>query len=125
MLKSMDASTTNTFNSLKTLYLLLAIAGSIAPWFWILQNPAALLDPMLFLQLTFANNISTAWATDLLLSATVFFCYAWTELKRLGSSQQWMIVYIGLTFGIGLCCALPFFLYRREQLLERQAFRQV
>jgi hypothetical protein len=124
MLKSIDAPTKNSFNSLKSLYLLLAIAGSISPWFWLLQDPTALLDPKLFLQLTFANNIATTWATDLLISATIFFCFAWIELRRLGSSQRWLLVYVGLTFGIGLCCSLPFFLYRREQILERQAFKQ-
>jgi uncharacterized RDD family membrane protein YckC len=125
MLKSMNAPTTNTFISLKSLYLLFAIVGSVAPWFWLLQDPTALLNPMLFLQRAFANNIAITEATDLLISATVFFCFAWVELKRLGSSQWRLLLYVGLTFGIGLCCALPFFLYHREQRLERQAFRQV
>lgn len=119
MLKSIDAPTTNAFNSLKSLYLLLTIAGSIAPWFWLLQDPTALLDPILFLQQAFANNIATAVATDLLISAIAFFCFVWIELKRLGSSPLWILIYIGLTFAVGLSCALPFFLYCREQILER------
>ncbi|WP_310484990.1 DUF2834 domain-containing protein [Chamaesiphon sp. VAR_48_metabat_403] len=109
---------------LKPLYLFLAIAGSILPWFWLLQDPAALLSPTLFLQRTFANNIATAWASDLLISASVFFCYATIELKRLGASRLRVLLYIGLTFGIGLSCSLPFFLYRRELILERNAFKQ-
>jgi Terpene cyclase DEP1 len=113
-----------SFNSIKTLYLFLAIAGSIVPWFWLLQDPAALLSPTLFLQRTFANNIATAWASDLLISASVFFTFASNELKRLGSSRLGILLYVGLTFGVGVSCALPFFLYRREQLLERNAFRQ-
>jgi Terpene cyclase DEP1 len=110
-------------NSIKTLYLLLAIAGSIAPWFWLLQDPGVLMSPTLFLQLSFANNIATAWASDLLISASVFFIFASIELKRLGSSSKWILLYIGLTFGIGLSCALPSFMYRREQILERNAVR--
>jgi hypothetical protein len=51
--------------------------------------------------------------------AIAFFCFAWVELKRLKVSQLWMFVYIGLTFRIALSCALPFFLYRREQILEQ------
>ncbi|MFH7029510.1 MAG: DUF2834 domain-containing protein [Heteroscytonema crispum UTEX LB 1556] len=47
-----------------------------------------------------------------------FFCFGWIELKRLGVSRLWTIAYIGLTFGVGLSCALPFFLYHREQILE-------
>jgi Terpene cyclase DEP1 len=122
MLKSIDTLTTKAINSLKPLFLILAIAGSIVPWFWLLQDLNALLSPTLFLQRAFANNIATALANDLLISASAFFCFAWIELKRLGASRQWVLLYVGLTFGIGLSCALPFFLYRREQILERKAF---
>ena len=41
MLTSIDASTTKT--SAKPLYLLLAITGSILPWYWLLQDPTVLL----------------------------------------------------------------------------------
>jgi Terpene cyclase DEP1 len=124
MSTSTNISTTPSFNSLKTLYLLLAIAGTIVPWFWLLQDTAALMSPTLFFQRSFANNIATAWASDLLISASVFFISISIELQRLGSSRWWVLLYVGLTFGIGLCCALPLFLYRRELILERNAFRQ-
>ncbi|AFY96114.1 DUF2834 domain-containing protein [Chamaesiphon minutus] len=119
MSTSTNISTTRSFNSLKTLYLILAIAGSIAPWYWLLQEPAALLSPTLFLQRTFANNITTALASDLLISASGFFIFASIELKRLGSTALGVLLYVGLTFGIGLSCSLPLFLYRRELILER------
>ena len=119
MLKSTQNSTTVSFGSMKTLYLLFAIAGTITPWYWLLQDLSALLSPTLFLQQTFANAIASTWATDLLISAVVFFCWVWIELKRLNVSRSWMILYIGLTIGVGLCCSLPFFRYHREQLLER------
>ncbi len=119
MLKTTQASTTGPFGSMKALYLLFAIAGTIAPWFWLLQDLPALLSPTLFLQQTFANVIASTWATDLLISAVVFFCFVWIELKRLKISRRWMILYVSLTFGVGLCCSLPFFLYHREQRLER------
>jgi Terpene cyclase DEP1 len=118
MSTSTQISTTRSFD-LKPLYLLLAIAGAIAPWFWLLQDPTALLSPTLFFQRSFANTIATAWASDLLLSASVFFIFISLELKRLRSSRLWILLYVGLTFGIGLCCALPLFLYRRELILER------
>ncbi len=123
MLKSIDASTTKAINPMKHLYLLVAIAGSIAPWFWLLQDPTALLSPSLFLQRAFANNIAVAVTSDLLISAIAFFCFAWIELKQLSTSRLWIFVYVGLTFGIGLSCALPLFLYRREQILERNPFK--
>jgi Terpene cyclase DEP1 len=131
MSTSTNISTTHSSNSLKTLYLLLAIVGSIVPWFWLLQDTAALMSPTLFLQRTFANHIATAWASDLLISASVFFTFVSivlqtryaNELNRLGSSRLWVLLYIGLTFGIGLCCSLPLFLYRRELILDRKSFR--
>jgi hypothetical protein len=121
MPKSTQVSTTGSFGLMKPLYLLLTIAGSITPWFWLLQEPSALLSPTLFLQHAFANNIATALTTDLLISAIAFFCFVWIELKRLNTSRSWLILYIGLTFGVGLSCSLPLFLYRREYLLERNS----
>lgn len=99
------------------------IAGTITPWYWLIQDPNTLLSPALFLQKAFANNIASAFASDLLISAIAFFPLVSIELKRAGSSQLWMLAYIGLTFGVGLSCSLPFFLYRREQILETSALR--
>ncbi|NJM61570.1 MAG: DUF2834 domain-containing protein [Oscillatoriales cyanobacterium RU_3_3] len=124
MLKSTNIAAKNSFNSMKPVYLLLAIAGSIVPWFWLLQDPTALLSPTLFLQRAFANNIAAALTSDLLISAIAFFCFTWIELKRLGTSRLWLLIYVGLTFGVGLSCALPFFLYRREQILAQNLCRQ-
>jgi hypothetical protein len=58
MLKSIYASSTKTFNFMRPLYLLLTIAGSIVPWFWLLQDPVALVSPSLFLQRAFENNVA-------------------------------------------------------------------
>lgn len=118
MLKSTNVSTKHAFNSLKSLYLLLTIIGAIAPWFWLLQDPSALLSPTLFFQGAFANTVATALTTDLLISAIAFLCFVWIELERLNVSRVWVFMYVGLSFGIGLSCSLPFFLYRREQLLH-------
>lgn len=119
MLKSTNVPAKNSLNSTKILYLLLTIVGAIAPWSWLLQDPVALISPTLFLQRAFENNVAAALTSDLLISVIAFFCFAWLELKRLGVDRLWILIYVGLTFGIGLSCALPFFLYRREQILER------
>jgi hypothetical protein len=118
MLKSTDVPVRSSFNSMKPVYLLLTLVGSIAPWFWLLQDPMVLLSPTLFLQKAFENNIAAALTSDLLISAIAFFCFVWIELKRLDISRLWLLAYVGLTFGVGLSCALPFFLYRREQVLK-------
>ncbi len=124
MLPSTSISTKNSFNSIKVVYLLFAIAGSIAPWFWLLQDPTALVSLPLFFQRAFANNVAAGLTSDLVISAIAFFSFAWIELKRLKISRLWLIVYIGLTFGIGLSCSLPCFLFHREQITERNISRQ-
>ncbi len=124
MSTSPTISPTRSFDSLKTLYLLLAIAGAIVPWLWLLQEPATILSPSLFLQRSCANNIANAWVSDLLLSASIFFMFAKLELQRLRAARLEILLYVGLAFGFGLCCALPFFLYRREQIQAQTALRQ-
>lgn len=119
MLKSTNVLAKSLFNYPKPLYLFLMLAGTIAPWFWLLQEPTALLSPTLFLQRAFENNIAAALTSDLLISAIAFFCFVWIELKRLNVARFWLTMYIGLTFGVGLSCSLPLFLYLREQVLEQ------
>lgn len=111
------------FGSVKSLYLLLTIVGAIAPWSFLLtfflQNGLSL---NLFFQNVFANHVASAVAIDLLICADVFFCFSFIELKRLGLSRRWLFVYVVATFGIGVSCALPLFLYWRERTLETLKF---
>jgi Terpene cyclase DEP1 len=118
MLKSI-APTTKSVNSRQAMYLAIAIVGSIAPWYWILQDPAVLLSPMLFLERSFANHLATTWVTDVIISAIALWCFVAIELKRLGSSQRWLLLYVVLTLGVGVSCALPAFLYHRERLFAK------
>lgn len=111
--------------SVKSLYLLLTIVGAIAPWSvlltFFLQNGLAL---DLFFQNVFANHVASALAIDLLICADVFFFFSFIELKRLGLSRRWLFVYLVVTFGIGVSCALPLFLYWRERTLETMTFKE-
>ncbi len=95
-----------------TLYLVLAIPGLLAPWFFLLgffggQDRS----PSLFLRLIFANDVASAVAVDLLVSALVFFCFVAIEGRRVGMKHRW--VYVPLTLGVGLSLGLPLFLYFR------------
>lgn len=107
--------------SAKSLYLVLVIIGSIAPWSLILdffmQNGFSI---ELLIKQGFANYAASAFGTDLLISALVFLCFTFFELKRLGLSRSRLIIYIAATFGIGLSCGLPLFLYFREGVLENK-----
>ena len=106
--------------SAKSVYLLLVIIGSIAPWSLLLQffsqNGFSI---KLLIQQGFANYAAADLTTDLLISALVFLCFSFLELKRLGVSRSRLFIYVAATFGIGLSCSLPLFLYFREGVLER------
>ncbi|BAB73348.1 all1391 [Nostoc sp. PCC 7120 = FACHB-418] len=107
--------------SIKSIYLLLAVIGFIVPWSllleFIIQHG---LYTQFFFQQAFANNVSTTFVVDLLLSTDVFLFFAFIELKRLGFSRRWLLLYFVLTLASGLCCSLPLFLYFREQALEKK-----
>jgi hypothetical protein len=103
---------------MKNIYLILAIAGSIIPWSFLLGfflKEGLSVD--LFFDYIFTNPVSSAVAADLLISASVFLCFTFSELTRLGLSLRWMILYVFATFAVGLSCSLPLFLYMREQTI--------
>ncbi|AFY54128.1 Protein of unknown function (DUF2834) [Rivularia sp. PCC 7116] len=114
-----QTSASSKLFSAKSLYLLLVIIGSIAPWSLILeffiQNGFSI---ELLIQKEFDNYAAAAFGTDLLISALVFLCFSFVELKRLGLSRSRLLIYIAATFGVGLSCSLPLFLYFREGVLE-------
>ena len=114
-----QASASGKLFSAKSLYLLLVIIGSVAPWSFILkffiQNGFSI---ELLIQKEFDNDAAAAFGTDLLISALVFLCFSFFELKRLGLSSSRLLIYVAATFGVGLSCSLPLFLYFREGVLS-------
>ncbi|MEM9542933.1 MAG: DUF2834 domain-containing protein [Cyanobacteria bacterium P01_E01_bin.42] len=110
---------------MKIIYLLLAVFGAIAPWSLLVGFFAENgLDNELFLQQLLTNPVSSAFAVDLIISAIVFLCFAFVEMKRSQISLGWMLLVVALTFGVGLSCGLPFFLYLREWQLEKQTISE-
>ncbi len=116
-----QASVSGKLFSAKSLYLLLVIIGTIAPWSLIIkffiQNGFSI---GLLIQKEFDNYAAAAFGTDLLISALVFLCFSFFELKRLCVSRSRLIIYVVATFGIGLSCSLPLFLYFREGVLQEK-----
>ncbi|WP_414622122.1 DUF2834 domain-containing protein [Calothrix sp. CCY 0018] len=105
--------------SAKSLYLLLVIIGIIVPWSFLLQfTMQNSFSIELLIQKGFTNYAAAAFGTDLVISALVFLCFTFFELKRLGLSRSRLLIYIIATVGIGLSCGLPLFLYFREGVLE-------
>lgn len=117
-----QASVSGKLFSAKSLYLLLVIIGSIAPWSLVLkffmQNGFSV---SLLIKKAFANYSSSVFVIDLLICIVTFLCFSFIELKRLSLSSSRLIIYIAATFGIGLSCSLPLFLYLRESVLETKS----
>jgi hypothetical protein len=98
----------------KTVYLILAIIGYIAPYYFFLQVRAFSLSELL--QLFSASQILSGVAMDLLVSVIVFWFFMFTEARKLQMKNPW--VYLLATLLVGLSFALPLFLYFRERRLE-------
>ncbi|HEY9735873.1 MAG TPA: DUF2834 domain-containing protein [Trichocoleus sp.] len=108
------ASTTVAKQNFRLSYLVLAIPGALLPWAFLLDfllgpNPS---EASFFAQ-AFANPVATALACDLLVSALVFWVFAFEQLRR-QQRQQELWLYIVLTLAVGLSFALPIFLFRTQ-----------
>ena len=103
----------------KNIFLLLTILGFIAPYYFFFQFVITNgYDMPLLLQQVFANNISSAFAVDLIVSIIVFWVYVFAEATRLRMKYPWFYLLVSLI--IGLSFALPLFLYFRELTLEEK-----
>jgi hypothetical protein len=101
----------------KNIFLVLAILGFIAPYYFFLQLPAENgFNLPLLMQPLFANNFMKGVAMDLTVSVIVFWVYVFTEANKLQMRNPW--VYLLATLLVGLSFALPLFLYFRERTLE-------
>jgi hypothetical protein len=101
----------------KNIFLVLAILGFIAPYYFFLQLPAENgFNLPLLMQPLFANNFMKGLAMDLTVSVIVFWVYVFTEANKLQMKNPW--VYLLATLLVGLSFALPLFLYFRERTLE-------
>ena len=101
----------------KNIFLVLAILGFIAPYFFFVQvPPESALDIPALLQPLFANNFMKGVAMDLTVSVIVFWTFVFVEGSRLQMKNLW--VYLLATLMVGLSFALPLFLYFRERKLE-------
>jgi hypothetical protein len=103
--------------SRKNIFLFLAIAGFIAPYYFFLQVHAFDLGQLF--QLFSASRILSGIAMDLLVSVIVFWFFMFTEARKLQMKNAW--VYLLATLLVGLSFALPLFLYFRERKLQSGA----
>ena len=92
---------------MKTAYLILAVLGLVAPYVFLLSFLSANgLDVQLLVSQLFANNISTFFAVDLLVSAVVFWVFLYRESRRLAIRHAWLFVVATLTVGVSFAFPL-------------------
>lgn len=105
--------------SRSSLYLLLAVLGAALPWSFFARFFAAEGLAGDFLGALFANGAAGGFTSDLLVSSLVFWVFLFPEARRVGVGAPWAFVVVNLL--IGLSCALPLFLWRRERALASPA----
>jgi hypothetical protein len=97
----------------KHLYLVLAIVGFVAPYYFLISFLLAHgIDGRLLFKQLFGTPISTFFATDLIISCFVFLVFWQRESRRHAMKHRW--VYLLALFTVGLSLALPLFLWARE-----------
>jgi hypothetical protein len=105
-------------------FLALAVAGAIGQLtlFGVFVADHGL-DPAEFGDQAVASTIAALALADLLTCAVVFLVWLPGEASRVGIGRWWPFVVAGL---VGLCFALPLFLYFRERrLIARDGMAQL
>ena len=103
---------------MKKIYLVLAIAGFIAPNILVAKvsvetgNILLWAKPAETIAGMYANDISTAFMIDLLWVVTVFFFWTYREAKRHNMKTPWLIWILTLLFG--MAGPFPLFLYMMD-----------
>jgi hypothetical protein len=101
----------------KNIYLILAILGLLLPyWFFFKFLNANGLNVSLLMQQLFANDISTFFAVDLILSTVVFWIFMVSEAINWQMKNWWLYILASLVAGLSF--ALPLFLFFRARKLE-------
>ena len=102
---------------MQSIYLVLSLLGLVIPYSKFIEFITANgFNLSLFWQQLFANQISSFFALDLIISAVVFWVFLFKEGTRLQMKFLW--VYLALDLAIGLSFSLPVFLLMRHRQLN-------
>jgi hypothetical protein len=108
---------------LRRLYLVLAVIGFVLPYYFfvsfLVENS---LDIGLLFDQLFANDISTFFAMDLIITAIALLIFVAREAARYQMRNWWL--YIIATLAVGPSFALPLFLYFREPQIDQHKERE-
>lgn len=104
---------------MKKTYLTLAIIGTILPNIFVVAESLKTGNYLLYtypldtFNGMFANNISSAFITDLLFIVILFLIWSYKESQRYNIMNVYLIWIF--TFAFGIAGGLPLFLYFREK----------
>lgn len=104
---------------MKTLYLLAALVGAIAPYAVYFGYLAYVPGSSGALSLAWGNPIAAATLADFTISCLVFWPFLIAESRKLAIRHWWLFILANIF--IGLSFALPAFLYIRERRLANVA----
>lgn len=110
----------------RIIYLILAIAGLLVPWYYNLQFMQAsggAFDLGEFLAAANVNAAASSLSWDLAIACIAGLCWIFYECKRLGMRYFW--VYILLAFTVAYAFAFPLFLFMRQGVLEEKAAKSL
>ena len=99
---------------MKRIYLLMAIIGSIVPYYFFFQFFGAEgLNLPLFVKALFPNGAAGGFSADLLITSVVFWIYMYQQKNKADGPNP--VIFIALNLFVGLSSALPAYLYAREE----------
>jgi Protein of unknown function DUF2834 len=101
----------------KTLYLMLAIAGTLVPYsqLFVFVRDRGLSVTLLMEQL-FSTPAGAFFGLDVIVSSVVLWVFVYFEGRRSAVKHLWAPIVANLA--IGVSAGLPLFLYLRERALE-------
>jgi hypothetical protein len=98
---------------MKRVYLVLAVIGAVVPYIFFAGFIRANgLDLPVFVRGLFASLPAAGFTADLLITSAIFWLMMFSEQKRGGPNP---LIFIALNLLAGLSCALPAYLYAREE----------
>ncbi len=98
---------------MKKLYLVLAIIGAIVPYiFFIPFIQAEGFNIPAFISALFVNGAAGGISADLFLASFIFWIFMFQQDRKASGPKPYLFIVLNLA--IGLSCALPAYLFARE-----------
>ena len=66
-----------------------------------------------FISALFVNGAAGGFSADLFLASFIFWLFMFQEIKNSNGPKPYVFIVLNLL--VGLCCALPAYLYAREK----------